>query len=156
MTPVHSPACPTAGLPGGARGRGNQQGVVAVEFALIATVLFVVLVGAIEMGRLLWVWNSATEATRAGARLAVVCEVNAPGVARLVTQRVPGLATANVRLSYTPSGCTSANCEAVTVAVVGYTPPNAIPLPAFTPTLPAFSTTLARESLSNTTNPACQ
>ena len=48
----------------------NQQGMVAVEFALIAIILFSFLFGAMEMSRALFYWNTATEATRLGARLA--------------------------------------------------------------------------------------
>ena len=53
--------------------RFRQRGVAAVEFALVASLLFTLLFGVMEMGRVLFYWNTATEATRLGARLAVVC-----------------------------------------------------------------------------------
>ena len=53
----------------------RQRGVAAVEFALIASIFFMLLIGIMEMGRILFYWNTATEATRLGARLAVVCDI---------------------------------------------------------------------------------
>lgn len=50
----------------------SQRGVAAVEFALIAMLLFVVLFGILELGRLFYVFNSAQEVTRRAAREAVV------------------------------------------------------------------------------------
>lgn len=49
-----------------------QRGVAAVEFALIAIPFLLLLLGAIEFGRLLYLWNTAQEVTRNAARLAVV------------------------------------------------------------------------------------
>ena len=40
-------------------GPRQQRGVAAVEFALIAAVFFTILLGAMEMPRLLWTWNAA-------------------------------------------------------------------------------------------------
>ena len=50
--------------------------MAAVEFALVAALFFTLLIGIMEMGRVLFYWNSAAEATRLGARLAVVCDLN--------------------------------------------------------------------------------
>jgi Flp pilus assembly protein TadG len=53
-----------------------QRGVVAVEFALIAIPLILLLLGAMEFGRLLYLWNTAQEVTRHAARQAVVTDFN--------------------------------------------------------------------------------
>jgi hypothetical protein len=53
-----------------------QQGITTVEFALIASLAMIVLFGVIEVARALFVWNTLVEATRRGARVAVVCSVN--------------------------------------------------------------------------------
>lgn len=50
----------------------QQRGVAAVEFAIIATVLFIVLFGILEFGRLFYIFNSVQEVTRRAAREAVV------------------------------------------------------------------------------------
>lgn len=53
-----------------------QRGVAAVEFALIAIPFLLLLFGAMEFGRLLYLWNTAQEVTRNAARLAVVTDFN--------------------------------------------------------------------------------
>jgi|APLak6261691555_1056199.scaffolds.fasta_scaffold00405_5 Flp pilus assembly protein TadG len=50
----------------------SQRGVAAVEFAIIAMLLFTVLFGILELGRLFYVFNSVQEVTRRAAREAVV------------------------------------------------------------------------------------
>ncbi len=50
----------------------RQRGAAAVEFALIALVFFTLLLGIIEFGRLLYLWNTVQEVTRKAAREAVV------------------------------------------------------------------------------------
>ncbi|MDD2845605.1 MAG: pilus assembly protein [Rhodoferax sp.] len=49
-----------------------QRGVAAVEFALVAIPFFLLLFGAMEFGRLFYLWNTAQEVTRHAARQAVV------------------------------------------------------------------------------------
>lgn len=49
-----------------------QRGAAAVEFALIAGWFFLLLLGIIEFGRFLYVWNTVQEVTRRAAREAVV------------------------------------------------------------------------------------
>ena len=51
-----------------------QRGVAAVEFALIAIPFLLLLLGAMEFGRLLYLWNTAQEVTRNAARQAVVTD----------------------------------------------------------------------------------
>jgi len=50
----------------------RQHGVAAVEFAIVAMLLFVLLFGIMEFGRLIYVFNSVQEVTRRAAREAVV------------------------------------------------------------------------------------
>lgn len=50
----------------------RQRGVAAVEFALVAIPFFLLLLGAIEFGRLMYLWNTVQEVTRNAARQAVV------------------------------------------------------------------------------------
>lgn len=53
-----------------------QRGVAAVEFALIAIPFLLLVLGAMEFGRLLYLWNTAQEVTRNAARQAVVTDFN--------------------------------------------------------------------------------
>ena len=59
--------------------RRAQRGSTIVEFALIASILIMLLIGIFEFGRVMFYWNTASEAIRLGARTAVVCDVNAAG-----------------------------------------------------------------------------
>ena len=55
-----------------------QKGAETVEFAIIALLFFAILFAIIEFGRAMFVWNALTEATRRGARMAVVCPYQSP------------------------------------------------------------------------------
>jgi len=50
----------------------KEQGAAAVEFAIIALILFTLLFGVLEFGRMFYVFNTAQEVTRHAAREAVV------------------------------------------------------------------------------------
>ena len=133
----------------------RQRGAALVEFALVASVGFIVLLLAVfELGRLLYVFNTASEATRLGARLAVVCDANAALITQRMSVLLPQLNASSVDIQYDPPSCAAdpasarANCRSVTVAVrPGTTVNNFIPLPDFSVDIPAFTTTLTREAM---------
>lgn len=140
---------------------GHQRGVAAVEFAIISSLLFTMLLGVIEMGRLFWTWNAAVEATRYGARLAVVCDLNDSHIKSEMISGLPTLANSNIVVTYlnppaADNTCTAVNCKAVKVSLTGYTHNTIIPFVPLTLTLPPFSTTLRKEFMSSTANEICQ
>lgn len=53
----------------------RMRGVYVVEFAIIGMLLFVLLFGVLEMGRLYFTVNGLDEVVRRGARLAAVCDI---------------------------------------------------------------------------------
>jgi Flp pilus assembly protein TadG len=63
--------------------RTRQQGAYIVEFALVLVLFFTVLLAIMDLGRMLFTWNAAAEATRVGARVSVVCD---KGAARVLTE----------------------------------------------------------------------
>jgi Flp pilus assembly protein TadG len=139
---------------------GRQAGLAAVEFALVSALFFTVLLGVVEMGRLLWVWNAAAETTRFGARMAVVCDINDGDIKTRMTQRMPDLLDSNITVTYlnppaADNTCTSANCKAVSVKLVGYVHQTIIPLVPLSITLPPFTTTLRKEYMDSTGNSVC-
>lgn len=144
-----------ARLPGGWKA---QRGVAAVEFALIAALFFTLLIGIMEMGRLLWTWNAAVEATRLGARLAVVCDKNDPVIIARMRAMLPSYATATITIDYLDppnASCDVSTCKSVRVRLSAYTHQTIIPLLPLAVPLPAFQTTLPRESMSSSGNPVC-
>lgn len=141
--------------------RRTQTGVAAVEFALIAGVFFSLLIGIMEMGRLLFYWNTATEATRLGARIAVVCNVADTMVKQKMTALFPVVPSERIDVLYSPTGCLDADsCYEVTVRIKPVPISTVIPFVPLTLSLPPFSTTLPNESLASnakdgTQNPMC-
>lgn len=138
----------------------SQRGVAAVEFAIVAALFFTILLGAIEMARLLWTWNAATEATRLGARLAVVCDIGDTDIVRRMRVMLPALEPGHVTVDYlnpgyAPNTCTPLTCKAVRVTLAGYTHVPIIPFVALSIPIPAFQTTLPKEYMQSAGNPVC-
>ena len=143
----------------------QHKGSVTVEFALVFIFFITFLLGVVDFARMLWTWNAASEATRWGARVSVVCVkgTNRPFVLSRMQKYLPQLTDANLLVNwYNNAGaidnaCTAANCAGVSVSIqnlnykwispVGYAIPAAIPMPG-------FSTYLPRESMGQDPNSA--
>jgi Flp pilus assembly protein TadG len=63
----------------------NQKGAAAVEFALIAPLLFVLLFGIVEFGFLLYNQVMITNAAREGARAGIIFKTSRPTLAEITT-----------------------------------------------------------------------
>ena len=157
----------------------KQKGAETVEFAMIALLFFAVLFTVIEFSRALFVWNALTEATRRGARMAVVCPYQDPIPKRVAvfldkasestnSPIIGGLTTDMVTVNYyLDNGVTLTTDQTlikfVQVSITGYTHTLIIPLWGRTITAPEFKTTLPTESLgavptypgAATINPVC-
>jgi hypothetical protein len=114
----------------------------------------VVLFAVFELGRLLFIFNTANEATRLGARLATVCDANATLITQRMSQLLPQLNASTVSLQYDPPYCAAdsatarATCRTVTVSVKPGTMVNTyIPLLSFSVEIPSFATTMTREAM---------
>lgn len=122
----------------------KPRGAATVEFALVLIPFLLLLLGAIEMGRVLFTYNSAVEATRRGARTAVVSPINSAAILADMRTILPDLSAATVRVRYLPLTCTT-DCAYVEVGLQNYVvtpllwPVAPIVLPPLTTTLPAES-----------------
>lgn len=136
----------------------KQTGATTVEFALGLIVFLTFLLGITDFSRMLFTWSAANEATRAGARYAVVCDDtgNQALVLAKMQALLPQISTIN--LAWTPVGCNAATCEGVTVTITGlnyqWISPLAgaamlAPIP-----MPTFSTFLPREIMRQDPNSA--
>ena len=146
--------------PGTHRSATRQRGATAVEFAIVAAVFLLLLLGMMEMGRMLYYWNAAVEATRLGARVAAVCDVDDSAIKTRMQEILDLLPTGQIDVVYKPAGCNLNTCTSVTVSVLaGTTVATYIPFVPLALTLPAFSTTLPRESMRSDidgiANPVC-
>jgi Flp pilus assembly protein TadG len=78
--------------------RMNRGGVAAVEFALVAPLLFLLVFGMIEFGRMIMVQQIITNGSREGARLAVLDGITGTDVVAAVDNYLAnaGISGANV------------------------------------------------------------
>lgn len=139
----------------------RQRGAAVVEFALVALIFFVLLIGIFEFGRLMFTWNTAVETTRRGARLAVVCDIGVSEIKAQMIEMLPIIVADDIDVKYSPEGCSANSCESVTVEIKSTAPSFQYYIPLLMPSfnIPQFSTTLTRESLSSGSgedaNPDC-
>lgn len=152
--------------------RKGMQGVYVVEFAIVGLLLFVLLFGVLEMGRLYFTVNTMDEVVRRGARLAAVCNIQDVRILRRAifneadatssSSLISGLETSDLQLEYfdkdgnpvtAPSDLTSATgfraIRFVRLRVVKFPFNLLIPIPGFDGAiiLPTFQSTVPRESL---------
>ena len=93
----------------GARLRPEKyRGVAAVEFAVVAPILFLLIFGMIDVGRALMVQNLLTNAARDGARAASLDGVTAVDVEAQVTSFLAALHIPGASVTVTPNPLTSA------------------------------------------------
>ena len=135
--------------------RSRERGSTLLEFAIGATVFLTVMFAVLEFGRALWVHNALTDATRRGARYAVLhAATDAPSVKNVVVYGDPNpangtqpvvdnLTTANVIVTYSNFGLDGGT---VSVSITNYQFQFVVPLIGTTIQMPAYTTTLTGES----------
>jgi Flp pilus assembly pilin Flp len=147
----------------GGRLSKDQSGTTIAEFAVVAGVFFLLIIGIIEFGRLFYTHNALTDAARRGARYAVLHPKNAPCVKNVVvygethidpvtcvpslgaSPLINGLTPSNVTVVYDPSDYKLNNGTA-TVSITAYTFNLGIPLVGRNVNMPAYASTLTAES----------
>ena len=150
--------------------RKHMRGTYIVEFSFIGLLVFTLLFGVVEMGRLYFTVNALDEAVRRGTRLAAVCNISDPVVLRRAifnaagdagtSQLIGNLATTNLTLSYldvdgavvaNPADTSGANgfraIRYVQLSLQNFVFNLFIPGFGVPITLPTFRATLPRESL---------
>ncbi|VVO17577.1 TadE/TadG family type IV pilus assembly protein [Pseudomonas fluorescens] len=148
----------------------RMRGVYVVEFAIVGLLFFVLLFGVLEMGRLYFTVNALNETVRRGARLAAVCDISEPRILQRAifnaadesgaSSLINNLKTADLSLIYldengavvaSPNDPVGANgfraVRYVRLSVANFNFNLLIPGFGGVFTLPAFSSTLPRESL---------
>lgn len=133
----------------------RQEGATAVEFALVLLIFLTFLLAVVDFSRMLYTWNAANEATRAGARYAAVCDDrnNRAQVLARMQALLPQLTDANLNMVWEDelgnTSCTTATCIGVAVTIEGLNYRWISPiagLAALAPMpMPTFRTYLTRE-----------
>lgn len=151
---------PTRHRPGRVKKEG---GSAAVEFAWVVTVLVVLVLGVVDLGRWLAAAASLHEAARLGARVAVVCDLDDPQVNSRALARLVGLnalaQAPTLTVARVPDGCTGTTCQRLRVSLSGAVLQGVMPGWSSGLPLPAAVVELPRESLSSQldgrNNPQC-
>lgn len=108
----------------------RQQGVAAVEFAIVVFILLLIGAGMVEFGRALWYYDALVKGTRDAARYLSTATTASMGTASVsncgvsgktavdcakdvvvqaaTAARVPGFAVGNVSVTCTPTACAAA------------------------------------------------
>lgn len=123
----------------------RQAGAAIVEFALVALIFLTILIGIMEFGRWLFTLNAAAEATRWGARLAVVCGSTDTQINTYVAVMLRS-GNGSITTVREPTACAAADCL-VTATLVGATFKPLIPFLGGSYAIPNFTTSLPREAL---------
>lgn len=130
--------------------KNSQRGATIVEFALGLLLFLMFLFGILDFSRMLFTWNAASEAARAGVRYAVVCDSTADAAAVLSRMQAMLPQISSISVAWTPSGCDPSTCVGAAVTITGLDYQWISPLPGVTLsafTMPTFSTFLTRESM---------
>lgn len=156
--------------------RKTERGTSVAEFAMVALLFFTLIFGIIEFGRLLYTHNALADATRRGARYAVLHKGKTDAEKLAVKNEVVygingtfdddgnptspplinGLTTTMVEVTYegedldadpdTPPSDFGSNLGRATVKIVGYQFYMSIPVIGRVLTMPDYETTLSAES----------
>ncbi|HEY2974947.1 MAG TPA: TadE/TadG family type IV pilus assembly protein [Pyrinomonadaceae bacterium] len=134
--------------------RKSERGGTLIEFTIVAASFFMMLVGIVSAGNLFYTHNALVEATRRGARYAVLhasgsttavrnvvvygTDSPAPGATSLIYNLQP----ANVTVTY--SGLNLAT-GTVTVTIDNYTYPFVLPTRTTSISMPPYRTTISGE-----------
>jgi Flp pilus assembly protein TadG len=95
----------------------NTTGQATVEFALCATVFFMIIFGTIDLGRVVFLKSQLDNAVREGARYGKIHETDISGVkAKVVSYSNSGLTTSGVTVTCSTS-CTTGGTMTVTATV---------------------------------------
>ncbi|MBY6185067.1 pilus assembly protein [Marinobacter hydrocarbonoclasticus] len=145
----------------------SQSGVYIVEFAIVASVVFVMLFACMEAARLMYSYQVLSELSRRTARLAIVCSPDLLSAETPVATNamkdlalfngelnLPGLNRANLQIEYLDElGGTATQLSFirhVRSTITGYQHELMIPFFNVTFTAPDFVTLLPSESLGQT------
>ena len=101
--------------PGRIRVRGKRRGASVVEFAIVAPVFFLMVIGFIELGRALMVQQVLINASRVGVRQAIVVGATAAAVQTAVQDYAQSVAVAGVTVAVTPDPAATNAGDMITV-----------------------------------------
>jgi Flp pilus assembly protein TadG len=110
----------------------SRRGVATVEFAIVAPLFFLLVLGSIELGRALMVQQVLTNASRVGARDAVTLSGTSSSAVAAATSFANGASVGGVQVAVSPNPSTASAGDMVSVTVtVPYNNVTWVPAPWF-------------------------
>jgi Flp pilus assembly protein TadG len=94
---------------------GVRRGAAATEFAIVAPIFFLMIIGFLEFGRALMVQQVLINASRVGARQAITTSATASAVETAVKDYAAGVAVPGVDVTITPNPSTAPPGTAINV-----------------------------------------
>lgn len=97
--------------------RSHRRGAAAVEFAFVAPLLMMLLFGATELGRAMYIQNSVTAAAREGAREATLPSATQASVEAIVSQYTSDISDGTPAVTISPALNVAESGDMMTVTV---------------------------------------
>ncbi len=113
-------------------GRRSSRGQAIVEFALIVPLFILIILGLFDAGRAVYAYNTAANAARSAARVAIVNQ-DPDAIRAEARQQTPGLGLSDADITLTP--CSTWNCTYSVTVQVPYTPVTPLLGSIFHPTI---------------------
>jgi Flp pilus assembly protein TadG len=95
----------------------RRRGVAAVEFAIVAPLFFLLIIGIIEISRAMMVQQVLINASRVGARRAITLSSSEAAVTDAVVEYANGVGVSGVSVAVSPDPGTATAGQAITVDV---------------------------------------
>jgi Flp pilus assembly protein TadG len=110
----------------------SRRGVATVEFAIVAPLFFLLVLGSIELGRALMVQQVLTNASRVGARDAVTLAGTSSSAVAAASSFANGASVGGVQVAVTPNPSSASAGDMISVTVtVPYNNVTWVPAPWF-------------------------
>jgi Flp pilus assembly protein TadG len=97
------------------RGRSQRRGIAATEFAVVAPVFFLMVIGFLEFGRAMMVQQVLVNASRVGARQAITTSATAASAQSAAQDYAVGMAVPGVVVAVSPDPSAADPGDVVTV-----------------------------------------
>ena len=112
--------------------KDKRRGASAVEFAIVAPVFIMLVIGMIEVGRAMMVQQVLTNASRVGARQAVMLTSSSSETITAANDYAEGVGVDGISVTVSPDPASAATGSEVTVTTsIGYASVSWLPAPWF-------------------------
>jgi Flp pilus assembly protein TadG len=105
--------------------RARRPGQATVEFAIGLTMFFLILVvGAVDLGRAVWVWNTMAHASREAARYGSMPTRTTAEIQNHAISRATGIGLTSANVNVTRGVCGSPSSPVIVNVTYSFTPIN--------------------------------